>query len=273
MERPWWKFYGRDWLADRELHRCSIEARGLWITMLCLMNEGLPYGHMADKKGAISPKMLAAQAYISVAYCSKLIVELETNEVFSRTEAGVIFSRRMVKDEKIRAARAAGGIKSIEHPLTHKPKGYAEGTHSATLNLKDKGTIPHASARALTSGGSDSSGENKKDAALSVPDAEGRFESLAERHPVPERWGACKIKYMELVMTATDPRRTADLLDEYLDLWVIFWRESGRDHPTGLYKWLHDGDCFRKPPAVVPCQAAKSKTAATFDQLEKESNG
>ncbi len=99
MDRPWWKFCGRDWLGDLDLHRCSVAARGLWIEMLCLMNEGVPYGHLADKKGAIKASRLAHVAQIRNHVCEKLMKELEDNSVFSKTDGGVIFSRRMVRDE------------------------------------------------------------------------------------------------------------------------------------------------------------------------------
>lgn len=108
MERPYWKFYGRDWLSDRELRRCSPAARALWIDMLCLMHEGKPYGHLSDKAGVISNKQLAAFGY-TMSQVKKLLAELEGHLVFSRTEDGVMFSRRMVRDEEIRSKRAAGG--------------------------------------------------------------------------------------------------------------------------------------------------------------------
>jgi len=143
VERPWWKFYGRDWLNDLELNRCCIAARGLWIAMLSLMNEGTPYGHLADKRGPISPKALAAKQQISVGQCHKLLSDLEENFVFGRTESGIIFSRRMVRDERLNRARAAGGIKSIEHPNTPKPKGTHNGSVEGCAEIiKDKGAHP-----------------------------------------------------------------------------------------------------------------------------------
>lgn len=35
------------WLADPALARCSLAARGLWMDLLCLMHQGVPYGHLA----------------------------------------------------------------------------------------------------------------------------------------------------------------------------------------------------------------------------------
>lgn len=118
MERPWWKFCGRDWLGDQELHRCSIGARGLWISMLCLMNEGTPYGHLSDKKGLIGLIELSKVARIKPGQCQKFILELEENHVFSKTPGGLIFSRRMVRDESLRMKRSEGGYSGGNPKLT-----------------------------------------------------------------------------------------------------------------------------------------------------------
>ena len=59
----------------------------------------------------------------------RLLLELENGQVFSKNEAGTIFSRRMVRDEEIRRKRAEGGIKSLEHPNVPQPKGCVEGSH------------------------------------------------------------------------------------------------------------------------------------------------
>lgn len=131
MERPWLKFYGRDWRNDQELYLCSISARGLWIAMLTLMSEGVPYGHLSTIAGPITPKRLSESEHISTSQCQRLLTELEEQAVFSRNKDGLIFCRRMVRDEEIRLKRAAGGIKSIEHPNTPKGtlNGLAEGSY------------------------------------------------------------------------------------------------------------------------------------------------
>lgn len=110
MDRPWWKFCGRDWLNDLELRKCSLAARGLWIDMLALMNEGHPYGYMATKSGPVSAAELSHIARIPHIKCTSLLRELESNKVFSRgIDGGVIFSRRMVRDEELRIIKQSSG--------------------------------------------------------------------------------------------------------------------------------------------------------------------
>lgn len=77
---------------------CSLAARGLWIEMLCLMHEEDGYLLLAGKP--LTPKELArlSGGGTSLRECAKLLAELEENGVFSRTEDGTIYCRRMVRD-------------------------------------------------------------------------------------------------------------------------------------------------------------------------------
>lgn len=115
MKRPAFQFYPGDWRTDAGLRLCSIAARGLWIEMMAVMHDGEPYGHLTLQGRMIDPEMLGRLVGESVGTIKRLIAELERNEVFSRTDAGVIFSRRMVRDEDARERRAAGGAAGAEH--------------------------------------------------------------------------------------------------------------------------------------------------------------
>lgn len=122
-KRPAFQFYPSDWRNDPGLRLCSAGARGLWIDMLCLMHEGEPYGHLTVLGRAMSPEALAKLVGESASAVKRWVEELRENEVFSETGDGVIFSRRMVRDEGIRDARATGGAAGAEHGA----KGAAHG--------------------------------------------------------------------------------------------------------------------------------------------------
>ena len=109
MKRPSFQFYPGDWLRATELRSCSVGARGLWMDMICLMHEGTPYGHLKVMKKVIDEVNLARMVGSTIDEAIAWITELEEAGVFSRTDDGCIFSRRMVRDEQARAARAAGG--------------------------------------------------------------------------------------------------------------------------------------------------------------------
>ena len=108
-KRPAFQFYPGDWLRDTALRCCSVAARGLWIDMLCIMHQGEPYGHLTVKGTPLEPPALGRMVGASPREINLWLAELEGAKVFSRTSIGVIFSRRMVNDERIREARAAGG--------------------------------------------------------------------------------------------------------------------------------------------------------------------
>lgn len=110
MKRPAFQFYPGDWLRATKLRSCSVGARGLWIDMICLMHEGSPYGYLKVGSKVILPPNLARMVGASLAETEGWLAELEHAEVFSRDEAGCTFSRRMVRDEEVRAARASGGV-------------------------------------------------------------------------------------------------------------------------------------------------------------------
>lgn len=142
MKRPAFQFYPGDWLRDTALQSCSIAARGLWIQLLCYMHDGEPYGHLAVAGQAIPAPKLAQMVGLRCDRFSVLIRVLERAKVLTRTDRGTIYSRRMVRDEALREKRAAGGIKSIEHPNTPKPKGTLHGTHIGYAEGSSAGPSP-----------------------------------------------------------------------------------------------------------------------------------
>lgn len=114
-KRPSFQFYPPDWRRDQSLRLCSMGARGLWIEMMCLMHEGEPYGHLTDLGQPMSAEALGRLVGESATAVKRWLAELDARAVFSRTDTGVIYCRRMVRDEAVRQARAAGGSSGGEH--------------------------------------------------------------------------------------------------------------------------------------------------------------
>lgn len=109
MKRPAFQFYPADWQKDAALQSCSVCSRGVWIEMLCIMHQCEPYGYLAVNGRAMTNEQLARLIGETPAFTRKALAELEGAAVFSRDDAGCIFSRRMVKDERIRNVRAEAG--------------------------------------------------------------------------------------------------------------------------------------------------------------------
>lgn len=110
MKHPAFQFYPDKWQSDKSLRLCSIGARGLWIELMGVMHSCEPYGHLTDVDGSPMPDGDAAKLCgVERAEYRRLLAELERRGVPSRTDAGVLYSRRMVRDEAYRNARAADG--------------------------------------------------------------------------------------------------------------------------------------------------------------------
>lgn len=103
------KFYPSDWRSDFRLKMCSLTARGLWIDLMSYMHEGDPYGHLIIEGQSPSLDTIVGLVGRPASEVKKAFAELEEKGVFSRTEKGIIFSRRMVRDfEKLETDKANG---------------------------------------------------------------------------------------------------------------------------------------------------------------------
>lgn len=131
MRLPALSIYGGDWLRD-PVSSCSLAAQGLWFRLMLTMHDARPYGHLVGANGqALSAQQIARQCGCSVAEVKRLGGELEGVGIPGRTGDssydaifrgsingedidlsplrigvdGVIYSRRMVRDQRLRVIR------------------------------------------------------------------------------------------------------------------------------------------------------------------------
>lgn len=96
---PAFQFYPGDWMKDPALRSVSLEARGLWMDMLCLMHESTRRGYLQHSTGKpMSHEQIARMSGCSPEVCARLLEELEETGVFSREDDGTIYSRRMARE-------------------------------------------------------------------------------------------------------------------------------------------------------------------------------
>jgi hypothetical protein len=79
---------------------CCAASRGIWADMLSLMSEAEPYGHLLVNGISPSVKQLARIISTPERECRSAIEELGAAGVYSTTDEGVIYSRRMVRDNQ-----------------------------------------------------------------------------------------------------------------------------------------------------------------------------
>lgn len=109
---PFMKFFTGDWMKDPALRSVSLSARGLWIDMLCLMWEAHRRGYLCHRTGLpVTLEQLARMVGSSAAEVDHLVQELVNCGVCSRAEDGVLYSRRMERDEQVRKTAACNGRK------------------------------------------------------------------------------------------------------------------------------------------------------------------
>ena len=170
MKRPSFQFYPADWLRDTGLRLCSTGARGLWIDMICYMHEGNPYGYLKVANKVILPENLARMVGETLDVVEGWLAELREAGVYDIDEDGSICSRRMIRDEEVRQARAAGGKLGGNPALIDKSKV----DERLTLEVKQKPT---------PSSSSSSSSSNKK-----TYDAQAHLVSLGVDKKIASDW-------------------------------------------------------------------------------------
>lgn len=127
MKRPSMQFYPDAWLSAPELRRCSEATRGIWIDVICLMHFGEPYGHLTTGGHSFTETEVARSIGSTVGRVRTALAELARNGVTARTEQGVIYCRRMVRDEELRLRRASGGEAGAEYGIRGRESGKRGG--------------------------------------------------------------------------------------------------------------------------------------------------
>lgn len=135
----------RDWRGNMALQSTSCAARGLWVEMLWLMQQGTPYGYLAINGKGIRPGMLARLVAADVEVVTVALAELEDAGLFQRADDGTIYSAQMVRDEEIRAKRAAGGKKG-GNPLLLQAKAERAANPAGEKKGKKKKAEPETPA-------------------------------------------------------------------------------------------------------------------------------
>lgn len=155
------RFFPTDWDTDKALKLCSLAAQGLWVRMLCIMHEGEPYGHLSIQGQGLSTGQLAELVGKPEKEVAPLVRELEQMSVFSKSDEGVPFSRRLVRDMHKRRVRKAAGSKGGKVTQAN-AKDFAKANTQANLQAKIK---PHgygygSSSLSVFEGGAGETNEN-----------------------------------------------------------------------------------------------------------------
>jgi len=103
--------------------------------MLCVAAQAAPQGYLAHAGEALAAADIARIAGLGEGEAAALLGELERNGVFSRDRRGRIYSRRMVRDLKLRKSARQTGRRGGNPSLC------SAGEISSTLKGRDKGGV------------------------------------------------------------------------------------------------------------------------------------
>jgi len=138
-------------MKDPALRACSLTARGLWFELLCLMHECEHRGHLSHPNGEpFTSDQIARVVGENPETVLHILGELEQCGVFSRTENNVIYSRRMVTEEKLRNVKKNNG-KRGGRPKKEKPKENLNETKTPEKENLNKGSSSSSSSSSSTS--------------------------------------------------------------------------------------------------------------------------
>jgi hypothetical protein len=219
-KRPSYPWYPGDFKRDTAVQSCPFLTRSIWREMLDLMHDGEPYGHLTAGGQPIHADAIARICGLATRQVKAALAELEAKHVYSRTPEGVIYSRRMVRDEATRNARAEGGGKSQDNPNVPRAKGVEDTPKDTPKDThEDGGVLAHARTCR---------------AASANADEEGRFNRFWEAYP--------KKKKKDDARKAFHKRNVSEPLLEIMLSAIVLQRLS-RD-------WTKDGGQYIPYPAT-----------------------
>jgi hypothetical protein len=115
-EKPYVKWYGRDWLGDPLLRMVGVAERGVWIDLLSAMMLAEPYGHLAIAGRAMTDEEAARLTGLDLDTYKGYLYRLIEVGIPSKTTEGMIYSRRLVREYQLFMSGKTYGKKGGGNP-------------------------------------------------------------------------------------------------------------------------------------------------------------
>jgi hypothetical protein len=149
---PSFQFYPSDWRSDNGVQSLNYYERGVWFEMLCLMHESEQRGKLILNGKPMPEESLARLLSLDKQALSKTLATLIDFGVCSRDENGILYSRRMVKDETERQANAERQRRHYQKQQVEKPNGQPNDNLTA-IQQKPNGVSSSSSSSSLSNTG------------------------------------------------------------------------------------------------------------------------
>jgi hypothetical protein len=146
-KNPSFQYYPKDWQTD-PIFACSLAARGLWHEMMNVMHGCEPYGYLSENGKPMPDERIARRCGTTLPEYIAILSELDAAGIPRRTAAGILYSKRMVEDEKQRKdwrnrqKKHRDASKPVTHDVTQVSRGSPSSSASPTAIQRE----PHRSA-------------------------------------------------------------------------------------------------------------------------------
>jgi hypothetical protein len=152
-KNPSFQFYPKDWRADA-VFSCSLAARGLWLEMMNMMHASARYGYLSQHGLPIPDETISRYCGCTLQEYQTLLAELDNASVPRRTSDGIIYSKRMVDDEKMRMKwrknkqnqRVAGSPKNV-HPTVQQMSSSSPSPPPSPIQSQNHRFAPYFSRK------------------------------------------------------------------------------------------------------------------------------
>lgn len=248
---PALQFYPGDWKKDLGIQSLDYESRGVWFELLLLMHDSPRRGYLQVNGKPMTDEILGKLLRIHGNKWKKIRRKLEDTGVVSIEEkTGILFCRRMVRDEQFRQIRIKGGELGGEY-------GHL-GADFGKLGGRPKTPLPPP----LDTGGAYPPPSSSSSSSLDILSKDNIYISPAESEPLkievlkpkkppePKPWppegeerrpfvfltqAQCIKIYQHMEPDEFD--YWLDELSDYAQLRPAYWKKTYKDHALVILKW------------------------------------
>ena len=146
---PALQFYPGDWRKDPGVQSLDYFERGVWLEILLMMHESEERGVLLLNGKPMSIDRLSTLLGLVNQKTTTVVNSLLETGVVSKREDGALFSRRMVRDEKVRSVRIEAGKRGGNPNLVKQksttqvkqkstPSSSSSSSSSSSINKKSK---------------------------------------------------------------------------------------------------------------------------------------
>lgn len=153
---PALQFYTGDWRKDPCVQALDHEHKGVWIDLLCILNETSERGRLVLPNGNPMPdEAIARNLGLTEAKWKQIRSNLLGYGVASEDGDGVLYNRRIVRDQATREARAEagrkGGKKSRPKQGASKTEAKQEANRGSSVSSSFTTSVENASEKVRAS--------------------------------------------------------------------------------------------------------------------------